>query len=112
MQHREDGRITESTSKRTASAKLSGIGNARGLPAFLGSPYSNIIFPNSVLAYEAGRFPVTGNYTTIFKGLLISRPFSLPAVPHPPLYCAGHWGVAALRYEEAYVNTLDPQVMA
>jgi len=23
-----------------------------------------------------------------------------------------HWGVAALRLEEAYVNTLDPQVMA
>ena len=23
-----------------------------------------------------------------------------------------HWGVAALRAEEAYVNTLDPQVMA
>lgn len=25
---------------------------------------------------------------------------------------ARHWGVAALRSEEAYVNTLDPQVMA
>lgn len=25
---------------------------------------------------------------------------------------ARHWGVAALRLEEAYVNTLGPQVMA